>query len=237
MAGRNTKPLGTKLRLLQAAETLFVDHGYEALSLRQITRAADANLAAVNYHFGSKEQLLHQLLTDRLAQLHDARLALFDGYQRRGLPLGLDALLGILFVPMLQASRRKDGMALMRLLSRLYSDPSPFIHDFLEERHKPIYARLFEAFATALPQVSRPELAMRMHFCMVGMARLMADENLEYLLHRSQQGKPMDDTELLARMLALVGPMIVGAPVSHAQWKAVEQVLALVGEAPPAETT
>ncbi|MEO8536230.1 MAG: helix-turn-helix domain-containing protein, partial [Betaproteobacteria bacterium] len=52
----------TKSRLLDAAETLFMEHGYEATSLRALTAAADVNLAAVNYHFGSKEELFHAVL-------------------------------------------------------------------------------------------------------------------------------------------------------------------------------
>ena len=48
-------PAETKERILDVAETLFMEHGYEATSLRAITAAADVNLAAVNHHFGSKE--------------------------------------------------------------------------------------------------------------------------------------------------------------------------------------
>ncbi|MCA3844458.1 MAG: helix-turn-helix transcriptional regulator, partial [Burkholderia sp.] len=48
---------GTKARILDAAEDLFIEHGFEAMSMRQITSRAAVNLAAVNYHFGSKEAL------------------------------------------------------------------------------------------------------------------------------------------------------------------------------------
>ena len=55
--------LGTKSRILDAAERLFLEHGFEATSLRQLTAAAGVNLAAVNYHFGSKEELFQAVLT------------------------------------------------------------------------------------------------------------------------------------------------------------------------------
>jgi AcrR family transcriptional regulator len=48
-------PVPTKERILDAAEALFMEHGFEATSLRQITALAEVNLAAVSYHFGSKE--------------------------------------------------------------------------------------------------------------------------------------------------------------------------------------
>ena len=55
----------TKSRILDAAEELFMEHGFEATSLRLITTAANVNLAAVNYHFGSKEELFQAVLTRR----------------------------------------------------------------------------------------------------------------------------------------------------------------------------
>ena len=51
-------PADTKTRILDAAETLFVTGGYESMSMRQITASANVNLAAVNYHFGSKDALI-----------------------------------------------------------------------------------------------------------------------------------------------------------------------------------
>ena len=56
----------TKDRILDAAETLFMEHGYEATSLRSLTTAADVNLAAVNYHFGTKEELFEALIEGRI---------------------------------------------------------------------------------------------------------------------------------------------------------------------------
>ena len=56
----------TKERILDAAEQLFGEHGPSDTSLRAITAAAGVNLAAVNYHFGSKEKLIEAVLSRRL---------------------------------------------------------------------------------------------------------------------------------------------------------------------------
>src|SRR5882762_11783567 len=66
----------TKTRILDAAEHLFMEHGFEATSLRQLTSAASVNLAAVNYHFGSKEELFQAVLTRRLDPMNQERIVL-----------------------------------------------------------------------------------------------------------------------------------------------------------------
>jgi AcrR family transcriptional regulator len=60
----------TRERILDVAERLFMDNGYEATSMRTITSAAEVNLAAVNYHFGSKEALLCEVFRRRLTWLN-----------------------------------------------------------------------------------------------------------------------------------------------------------------------
>src|SRR5436189_1262804 len=72
----------TKTRILDAAELLFMEHGFEATSLRQLTAAASVNLAAVNYHFGSKEELFQAVLTRRLDPMNQERIDLLDRLEK-----------------------------------------------------------------------------------------------------------------------------------------------------------
>ncbi|WP_323135395.1 helix-turn-helix domain-containing protein, partial [Dyella silvatica] len=100
----------TRARLLEAAESLFIERGYEAMSLRQITSRADANLAAVNYHFGSKEFLMQELLSKRLDRLNQERLQLLSVCEQQGEGvLDASAVLSVLFVPALRLSRDAAG--------------------------------------------------------------------------------------------------------------------------------
>src|SRR6201996_8870198 len=64
----------TKERILGAAEVLFARHGFDGASLRQLTAAAGVNLAAVNYHFGSKDRLVEEVFRRRLDELNSRRL-------------------------------------------------------------------------------------------------------------------------------------------------------------------
>ena len=73
---RTVQPsFSTRERILGVAETLFARHGFAGASLRQVTTAAKVNLAAVNYHFGSKESLIEEVFRRRLDELNRHRLA------------------------------------------------------------------------------------------------------------------------------------------------------------------
>ena len=95
----------TKDNILDAAEQLFAERGYEATSMRAITSAAGVNLAAVNYHFHSKERLLQALFTRRLDMLNRRRMELMDRYEAEygEKPIPLAKLVHVLIEPMLAA--------------------------------------------------------------------------------------------------------------------------------------
>src|SRR4029078_3605251 len=94
----------TKDRMLDAAEELFMEHDFEATGLRQITAAAGVNLAAVHYHFGSKEELFQAVLKRRLDPMTLERVALLDDLEAaaRSAPLSCEALIGAMFIPALR---------------------------------------------------------------------------------------------------------------------------------------
>src|ERR1700754_4150094 len=119
----------TKSRILDAAEALFIECGYEAMSSRQITSRAEVNLAAGNYHFGSKEALIHAMLSRRLDVLNDERVKLLERFDALlGANLTCEHVLGAMFIPALRVARdpRIGGKAFLRLLGRAYTDPAPF---------------------------------------------------------------------------------------------------------------
>src|ERR1043166_6329556 len=78
----------TRESLLDAAEALFTEHGIQAASLRAITQKAGANLAAVHYHFGSKEGLVKAVFSRRLKPLNQERLRLLEACDLEADPQG-----------------------------------------------------------------------------------------------------------------------------------------------------
>ena len=73
----------TRQRIMRSAETLFAERGFETVSLRDITGAADANVAAVNYHFGSKERLIDAVIERHVVPINEERLELLDRFEAK----------------------------------------------------------------------------------------------------------------------------------------------------------
>lgn len=166
----------TRLRMLNAAESLFIAHGFEATSLRMVTAKAKVNIAAVNYHFGGKDELFRAMLARRLDPLNEERVALLDSYQATGESLSCEKILSAMLIPALAIARdsRRGGKDFLRLLGRAYVDPSPVPRLFLSERYAPMIARFKDAFGRALPQLSRQDLTWRLHFMMGALAYTLA---------------------------------------------------------------
>src|SRR5512134_142774 len=97
----------TKTRILDAAEELFMEHGFEATSLRSLTASAGVNLAAVNYHFGSKEELFQAVLTRRLDPMNLERIDLLTALEKAAAPrpVPCERILGAMLIPPLKLAR------------------------------------------------------------------------------------------------------------------------------------
>lgn len=203
--GRSTGD--TKARILDAAEDIFIGCGYEAMSLRQITSRAEVNLAAVNYHFGSKEALIHAMLARRLDKLNVERLKLLERFNDQlGDRLTCEHVLGAMFIPALRLSRdtRTGGPAFLRLLGRAYTDPSSFIHDFLNGHYADVAERFFDAFQRALPHLPREELGWRLHFAIGALSGVLAGADTESLIAEFSNGQTISDLHLIARLASLM---------------------------------
>jgi len=113
----------TKTRLLDAAETLFADHGIAETSLRDITTHAAANLAAVNYHFGGKDGLLAAVFDRRLSPVNQARLELLEAFESAagGHPVPLEQILYANMAPPFRVLDEwgESGQRFMRIVARI----------------------------------------------------------------------------------------------------------------------
>src|SRR5262245_15333107 len=161
-------PVETRDRILRAAEALFMEHGFAATSLRMITARAKVNLAAVNYHFGSKEALVREVFQRHLEPLNAARIAWLDRLegQAQGQPLSVEHIVEAIVSPVLQVSRDpvKGGARFLRLLGRALSEGTDALRGVLPDHYREVVVRFKAALVRALPTVPETEIVWRMHF-------------------------------------------------------------------------
>jgi len=195
----------TQEKILDTAEGLFMEHGFEATTLRQITAAAGVNLAAVNYHFGSKEELFQTVLTRRLDPMNQERVALLARFELEAAPRTLSAerILAAMLIPALRLARdpERGGKNFLRLLGRAYADPAPFIRRFLSEQYAVMIARFKAAFGRALPHLPKKELSWRLHFVMGALSYTLAGTDALKLI-AALNPRESDNDEMLLRRLA-----------------------------------
>ncbi|MCC7063110.1 MAG: TetR family transcriptional regulator [Planctomycetes bacterium] len=179
----------TKTEILDAAEQLFAEFGYAATSLRQITTAAGANLAAVNYHFGSKEELAKAVLARRIGPINDERLQRLDALGKKlGKKAAVADIIRAFLAPPLRLGgtvNREEGhgyrQRLCRMFGRISTEQPPFLRTFLATQFRDVGSRFERALAAALPGKSAAAIWWRIHFVVGAMAHTL--QNSEALAH------------------------------------------------------
>ena len=167
----------TKARILDAAEEVFAREGYRAASLRAITTRAVVNLASVNYHFGSKPELLEAVFTRRLQAMNQARvygLALvLERARATGRPPKARKLIEAFVEATLEHARSGPGERnFMALVLRSLSDTDHTVTRAFENFMKPTFDALRAAMAEALPALAANELWWRLQFAVGAMIRM-----------------------------------------------------------------
>jgi len=168
----------TKERLLNAAEALFARHGCHATSVRAITHAAGANLAAVGYHFGSKEALIRGVIDRRLAPLNRERLARMEAELEAATTASRRPRVATLLRAFIEPTVRfrttdPKGRDFIAFVARLLHEPEPGARDHFFARMRPVIKRYLPALCAALPKVAPEVIQWRFHFCIGAMAHTL----------------------------------------------------------------
>ncbi|WP_130618861.1 TetR/AcrR family transcriptional regulator [Dyella amyloliquefaciens] len=184
--------LPTKERILGAAEELFARHGFEGASLRQLTAAAGVNLAAVNYHFGSKDRLIEEVFRRRLDQLSSRRMAALQTVS--GEPdTTIEQVLAAFIVPALELSHDGNGSLFMRVLARAFAEHDDTLRKFLSENYGHVMRQFTAEFARLLPHLNKEELYWRVDLvtgalthAMSGFGMIQRKSDVTEHVHREQ---------------------------------------------------
>ena len=165
----------TRTRILDAAEELFMQHGFEGTSMRHLTSRAGVNLAAVNYHFGSKDALIEAVFRRRLDPMNAERIAELERLES-GNALSPEGIIRAFLRPSLRLIEDAKGGSrnFIRLLGRTYTEPTKTVRALIGQMYAPAMQRYKSALERALPQMPHEELVWRMHFMFGTLAYTLA---------------------------------------------------------------
>ncbi len=167
MATKNTKE-----GLLDAAEKLFAQEGFHGTSVRAITNEAGAHLASINYHFGSKENLLKHVLERRLVPINQDRLLkikeVMDRAQTEDRAPAMDDIVRAFADPLFRRAQESDSfIAFVNIVQISLAQHDSTVGSMFLDIMRPVIEAFIEALGQALPGLDTRQLHMKLHF-MVG---------------------------------------------------------------------
>jgi AcrR family transcriptional regulator len=177
--------LGTKEKILNAAEHLFARDGFHNASLRIITEEAGVNLAAVNYHFNSKESLLHAVIERRLLPLNQIRRERLEQVRDEAVkkgekPRARDVMKAFLEPTLRFRDSEPGAKDLIALMGRAVSEPDDTIRSAFFKLVWPLFMLLYEVLSQALPELPENVFFWRLIFSMGAMNFIMQIPQIKF---------------------------------------------------------
>ena len=200
MAGKTKK-----YRIMEAAESLFATNGYAATSIRDIVAAADANLAAVNYYFGSKEALFFAILDRRFKKLNEDRLTRLKELGSSGhAEVVVEEIVEAFLLPIVTMQTTESNYFQFSMLMGKAMAENPQMHSLIYDRFFKAPCNMFTAaLKQALPRLSWEDIYWRFHFMVCTMlGTLTAPDRLELI--SGQRCSASDVEEMIQRLKCFV---------------------------------
>ncbi len=192
-------------RILDAAEVLFAERGFSETSLRMITSKAKVNLAAVNYHFGSKNALIHAVFARFLTPYSATLAEAFDDLEAKneGKVPTLDRILWALAESAARMPQRNDrGISIfMRLLGLAYTQSQGHLRKFLEQEYSDAFGRFMRLLKEATPELSAVDRYWRIQFMLGATAFTMSSSDALIGILETKIGVETSVQEIAARLV------------------------------------
>ena len=157
-AGDKAVALPTRDRILGSAERLFAQYGYDGVSIRQIGTAACAQIALINYHFGTKDQLYRAVFERRIAPVSERRRAALAIALAEPPRPSLRAVLDALARPWIEMRGTPEGRDYTRLIAREVNDPREADRGIVADLLDPIAREFIAAIEQALPGHAKADI-------------------------------------------------------------------------------
>jgi AcrR family transcriptional regulator len=202
--GQEKAGVAARRRIVEAAERLFGERGYDGASIRQIAIAAGVPVALANYHFGSKEGLYRAIFELRTPTIVDQRVAGLQLAQSEPDPdRRLELVVKALIVPMIHLRNTEKNASFARILAREVSDPSSRNRSIIGDFFDPVARLMIKAIGEALPDRTLEEIHWAYHVMLGAMVFTMADVGR---IARLSDGRcdPDDEAATAAHLVALL---------------------------------
>ncbi|BCU79151.1 TetR/AcrR family transcriptional regulator [Luteolibacter sp. LG18] len=191
---------GAKLKLVEAAEALFAERGFESVSVRDITKKAAMNIASVNYHFGSRDGLVAAVMTRYITPINEERIVRLDALERRwsGKSVPIEEVLEAFVRPMVTQIRRSElsERLFLKLVGRMFGEQGGAMPPVMVEQFKVIVARFVKTLSKSLPGLPPDEIIWRLHFVIGAMCFAMCQEDTLQTISQGVSGNPSVETTL-----------------------------------------
>jgi AcrR family transcriptional regulator len=197
-------------RILTAAQRVFLEQGFELATVREITLRAEVNVSAINYYFGSKDELLGAVL-DRIMQPYtEARVSALEAAEREAAPHppSLTQIIQALVRPMVELSRDVTGARpLTRLIQQIRARPNEGTSRFFTQRVDPSVFQFINALQRTLPHLGRADLFWRYNFAIGAVMQVLIDSDPATFRLKRLSGDlcdTSDEDEIVAQLVAFV---------------------------------
>ena len=207
-------------RILDAAEQLFADKGFAETSLRLITSKAGVNLAAVNYHFGSKKSLIQAVFTRFLDPFVSSLEQELDRHEQGAGPaLDLEDLLELLVRLVLAVKPRSghDLSTFMRLLGLAFSQSQGHLRKYLSEVYGKTFKRYMELVLECSPNLPADVLFLRIHFMLGSAAFSLSSMKALKAIAEAEFGTRTNTEEVLRQMVPFLAAGMRAGSVDAAE--------------------
>ncbi|MEJ2792197.1 TetR/AcrR family transcriptional regulator [Iodobacter sp. LRB] len=212
----SVKAQDTANRILDAAEPLFVEHGFDATSMRMITQSARVNIAAVNYYYHSKDGLFRAVFERRAEPFARLLLGKLEELEKSVAKPTADQVAEAFVMASLEMGRNPEygGLLFVRLVARTFVEPHPELKATMPQRYGELTRRYLAALGRALPHLSELEVQWRFHFLSSAMFNAFAGNNVLRLFTESSLVNARDPA-LVVRMLMPFISAGLNAPASQ----------------------
>ena len=195
----------TKEQIINVAERLFAERGFAGTTLRNVVSEAGVNLAAVHYHFGSKEELFKAVVARFARPIVEQELILLEQLKQRNEALSVEAILTAMFKPNLELLVRDPDILLIRaqFMGRCRTEPEP-IQSIAAQEFAPAIGAFLDAFQLALPDHSRSQLFWKLDLVIAVLVRTQTEAGGNFALLKGTT--PEDIQNAVEQLVEFLSP-------------------------------